>query len=250
MSEIKGTIAVTGASRGIGSAIVRNLASRGYQVACMSRKGQGIEDMTPSPQITEQLKNYACDVTEEQSIINALRAVRADSEKLVGLVNNAGIYIPGRSAHYTTEKFRQVFHTNVEAVFSACREIYPYLKTEGGGTIVNIGSFYDRLAVAYNTAYAASKAAVGSLTRSLAAEWASDHIRVLNVAPGYIATDLNKKERETEAFMTYLKTNIPVGRAGDPDEVAQLVGTLFDDNIGFLTGETLYIDGAQGTKLA
>ena len=57
---------------------------------------------------------------------------------------------------------------------------------------------------------------------------------MLNVAPGYIATDLNKKERETEAFMTYLKTNIPVGRAGDPDEVAQLVGTLFDDNIGFL----------------
>ena len=250
MNKKNGTIIVTGASRGIGSAIVRDIALRGYHVACLSRKGIGIEDVEVDDEIASQLTHYTCDVTDEGSIISAFKAVNDNVGNITGLINNAGIYTPGRSENYSSDKLRNIFQTNTESVFIACREVHPYLKDNGGGTIINIGSFYDRVAAAYNTAYCASKAAVASISRCLAVEWAKDDIRVLNIGPGYIATDLNKKERETESFMAYLRDSIPVGRAGEPSEVAKLVGTLIEDDIQFLTGETIYIDGGQGTKLA
>ena len=250
MKKQNGTIIVTGASRGIGSAIVRDIAHRGYHVACLSRKGIGVEDTAIPDQIASQLSHYICDVTDEKSIVDAFTAVDKGPGNIIGLINNAGIYTPGRSENYSSDKLRNIFQTNTESVFIACREIYPYLKKNGAGTIINIGSFYDRVAAAYNTAYCASKAAVASISRCLAVEWAKDGIRVLNIGPGYIATDLNKKERETEVFMDYLRTSIPVGRAGEPSEVAKLVGSLIEDDIQFLTGETIYIDGGQGTKLA
>ena len=128
----------------------------------------------------------------------------------------------------------------------ASREVYPHLKRAGGGLIVNIGSFFDKMGVARTVAYCASKAAIGAITRCLAVEWAKDNIRVMDVAPGYIATDLNAEFREKEAVMRWIERRIPVRRPGKPEEVAKLVGTLFKSDIGFLSGETIYIDGGQG----
>jgi NAD(P)-dependent dehydrogenase (short-subunit alcohol dehydrogenase family) len=134
---------------------------------------------------------------------------------------------------------------NTTAVFVACREVYPHLKAAEEGLIVNIGSFFDKMGVPDNVAYCASKAAVGAITRSLAAEWAKDGIRVLDVAPGYIETDLNRDYLAKEKVRAWLARRIPVGRPGRPEEVARLVGLLFAEKIGFLTGETIYLDGAQ-----
>jgi NAD(P)-dependent dehydrogenase (short-subunit alcohol dehydrogenase family) len=131
-------------------------------------------------------------------------------------------------------------------VFVACREIYPHLKAAGGGTIVNVGSFFDKLGVSENVAYCASKAALGALTRCLAVEWASDNIRVLDVAPGYIETDLNRDFLARDKVKAWLERRVPVGRAGTAEEVARLVGSIFFENIAFLTGETIYLDGGQG----
>ena len=130
----------------------------------------------------------------------------------------------------------------------ACRESYPHHKAAGDALIVNIGSFFDKLAVIDNLAYCASKAAVGAITRCLAAEWARDGIRVLDVAPGYIETDLNRDFLASEKTQAWLKRRIPAGRAGSPQEVARLVGALYTENIAFLTGETIYIDGGQGAN--
>ena len=138
---------------------------------------------------------------------------------------------------------------NASAVLVACREAYPYLRKSGEGLIVNIGSFFDRLAVSENLAYCASKAAVGAMTRCFASEWAKDGIRVLDVAPGYIETDLNRDFLANEKVRSWLKRRVPVGRPGSADEVARLVGALFSEKIGFLTGETIYIDGGQGGNL-
>jgi NAD(P)-dependent dehydrogenase (short-subunit alcohol dehydrogenase family) len=102
------------------------------------------------------------------------------------------------------------------------------------------------MGVARTVAYCASKAAIGAITRCLAVEWARDNIRVVDVAPGYIATDLNAEFREKEAVMRWIERRIPMQRPGKPEEVAKLVGTLFTSQIGFLTGETIYIDGGQG----
>jgi len=99
------------------------------------------------------------------------------------------------------------------------------------------------------SAYSASKAAVGAMSRCLAAEWAKDGIRVLDVAPGYIETDLNREDLAKEKVRKWLAKRIPVGRPGTADEVARLVGALFAEKIGFLTGSTIYIDGCQGSNL-
>ena len=117
---------------------------------------------------------------------------------------------------------------------------------EGGGVIVNIGSLFDKLGVPDNLAYCASKAAVGAMTRCMAVEWAHEGIRVINVAPGYIKTDLNRDFLAREKVHAWMQQRIPVGGPGSAGEVAKLVGALCQDQISFLTGETIYVDGAQG----
>lgn len=236
-------VAVTGASRGIGAAIVLELARRGFTVGCLSRKGRGPEQDVPAG-LAARLVNAACDVNDEASLRASLAAIVQRAGRLDGLVNNAGIHLDGRSATFETAKFDEVMDTNARAVFVACREAYAHLEREGG-TIVNIGSFFDKLGVKRNLAYCASKAAVGAITRCLAVEWAAKRIRVLNVAPGYVETDLNR-EAMRGALRPFLESRVPVGRAGTVGEVARLVASLLEEDIGYLTGETLYIDGAQG----
>jgi NAD(P)-dependent dehydrogenase (short-subunit alcohol dehydrogenase family) len=243
---VRGAIAVTGASRGIGSATARELAGRGFSVACLSRRGEGVEDAEVSSEAGARMSAYACDVTDGAAVIEALRRVVADAGALGGLVNNAGIHAEGPSQDFPMETFEQIMATNVTGTFAVSRAAFPWLLEAGGGTIVNIGSFYDRLGVRGNTAYCASKAAVGAITRCLAVEWARHDIRVLAVAPGYIETDLNREALATEKLQRYLARAIPVGRAGSAEEVGRLVGAIFAEDIPFLTAETIYLDGGQG----
>lgn len=241
-------IAVTGGSRGIGAAIVRDLAGRGLEVACLSRKGLGLEDSKPNPSLAARIHPYACDITDRGSIEAAFEAIAEHHGGLDGLVNNAGIHLDGPSAEFPADDFRKVLDTNVIGPFSVAQAAYPYLQ-QSEGLLVNIGSFYDKGGVPGNAAYCASKAAVGAVSRCLAVEWAKDGIRVLTVAPGFIATDLNRHYLEQEKFQRYLRARIPVGRPGEPSEIGQMVGALFSENMAFLTGETIYVDGGQGIGL-
>ncbi|HWM83292.1 SDR family oxidoreductase [Pseudorhodoplanes sp.] len=229
-----GTIVVTGASRGIGAVIAADLRHRGFSVAALSRSGEAASGT-----------GYRCDVTDEASLKDVIARVARDG-RIVGLVNNAGAHRATPSADLSVRELEETMRLNFTAAMVASREAYPYLKQAGGGTIVNIGSFFDKLGVAENIAYCASKAAVGALSRCLAVEWAKDSIRVLNVAPGYIETDLNRDFLAKDKVKTWLGRRVPVGRAGAAEEVARFVGTLFSDNIMFLTGETIYLDGGQG----
>lgn len=231
-----GQIIVTGASRGIGEAIAVELDRRGFAVAGLSRSGVSVVGT-----------GYACDMTDEWAIADAIAKVAAEGP-LIGLINNAGAHESKRSAELSLADFETTMRLNASAVMVACRESYPHLKAAGDALIVNIGSFFDKLAVIDNLAYCASKAAVGAITRCLAAEWARDGIRVLDVAPGYIETDLNRDFLASEKTQAWLKRRIPAGRAGSPQEVARLVGALYTENIAFLTGETIYIDGGQGAN--
>jgi NAD(P)-dependent dehydrogenase (short-subunit alcohol dehydrogenase family) len=129
----------------------------------------------------------------------------------------------------------------------ACQEVYPHLQRAGGGLVVNIRSFFDKLGVKRNLAYCASKAAVGAMTRCLAVEWAADGIRAVNVAPGYILTDLNRESMEVgRPLRSYLDKRIPAGRPGSVADVAELVAALYVHSFPYLSGETIYLDGAQG----
>lgn len=238
-------VAVTGASRGIGAAIARELAGRGHTVACLTRQGKGLE-APPAPEaLLPRLIALRCDVTDDASVRAAFDELKRRNLRLTALVNNAGVHLQERSERFPTADFAKVMATNAAGVFAVSREAFPHLKAAGGGIIVNLGSFFDRLGVPRNAAYTASKAAVAALTRCLAVEWAPQRIRVLNVAPGYIATDLNKDFLQREGVREYLSKRIPVGRPGTPEEVARLVASLLAENNPFLTGATVYLDGGQ-----
>jgi len=241
----EGVIAVTGSSRGIGAAIAVELAARGFTVACLSRGGGLPRGVPPD----ENFIRVKCDVTDEASMRAAFAAVVKETGKLTGLVNNAGVHRETKSSDLATADYEDLMRTNATSVMMTSREAYPYLKAAGGARIVNIGSFFDKIGVVHNLAYCASKAAVGAITRCLATEWARDGIAVMNVAPGFIETDLNRETLQEEKFLRWLKGRSPVGRPGTPEEVARVVASLFSDDNAFLTGETIYVDGGQGMAL-
>lgn len=238
-------VAVTGAGRGIGAAIVWELARRGFTAAALTRSGAGPEVPPEEPELAGRLLTLRADVTDEASLAAAF-ADLAGRGGLAGLVNNAGTHHVGASEDFASADFERVLAINATGVFVACREAFPHLAARGGGTIVNIGSFFDRMGVPHNTAYTASKAAVAAITRCLAVEWAPRNIRVVNVAPGYIETDLNREFLSNPKSRDYIAQRVPLRRPGSPEEVARLVGALFREDIPYLTGETIYLDGGHG----
>jgi NAD(P)-dependent dehydrogenase (short-subunit alcohol dehydrogenase family) len=157
-----GWIIVTGASRRLRAAIASDLARRGAKVAALSRSGNA----------STGLRSMARDVSDEAALAAAFDTLSKDGS-IVGIVNNAGQHRAGPSADLKTEDFESLMRLNATSVFVASRLTYPHLVKSGGGMIVNIGSFFDKLGVSENLAYSASKAAVAAITRCLAVEWVS-----------------------------------------------------------------------------
>ncbi|RDK06498.1 SDR family NAD(P)-dependent oxidoreductase [Cupriavidus lacunae] len=251
MPEFKqGTVVVTGGSRGIGASISLELARAGLHVACLSRSGELPDAGGLDTAARARLTALRCDITDAASVQAAFAAVPAlFGLQVVGLVNNAGIHLQGPSASFPIADFDRVMQTNAASLLLASQVAYPYLREAGSALIVNIGSFYDKLGVRGNVAYCASKAAVGAISRCLAVEWARDGIQVVNIAPGYIETDLNREEMNEGALQAFLKKRIPTGGPAQSADIGRLSAMLFRLPGRFLTGETIYIDGGQGMAL-
>lgn len=240
-------IVITGASRGIGAAIATALAQQGRDVICLSRSGALPAGIGATAELAARCKGLKVDVTNPQSMAAVFQQLADGGWRVKGLVNNAGMHLDGASAEVSLEHWNQVMETNTTSVVTTCQAAYPHLVNAGGGVIVNIGSFFDKLGVKRNLAYCASKAAVGAITRVLAVEWASKGIRVMNVAPGYIVTDLNADAMAPGGQLrAYLDKRIPGKEPGTAADVGALVASLFTPAGGFLSGETIYVDGAQG----
>ena len=211
-------IAVTGASRGIGAAIAAELAGRGFTVGCLKRQGRRHPEATAAPApLAKRLLNIACDVNDEASIGEGLRrARRAGGARSAGWSTTPAIRMASRAQSSPRRATRRWDgHQRALGIRCASREAYPYLFRRAGGTIVNIGSFFDKLGVKQNLAYCASKAAVGAITRCLAVEWAPKKIRVLDVAPGYIETELNAEAiEEGRAAPRFWEARVPHRRPG------------------------------------
>jgi NAD(P)-dependent dehydrogenase (short-subunit alcohol dehydrogenase family) len=235
---------ITGGSRGIGAAIVNELLHNGWTVINFTRKGLGVEEFEiPASLIAQQIP-IACDITDTQSLKNAYAKAFQITGRLDALINNAGIHREEKSHVMSDALWDEVMNTNAKAVFTSCREAFPYLIHQPASVIINIGSFFDKMGVKSNLAYCSSKAAVGAITRCLAVEWASKGIRVVDVAPGYIETALNQDAMKGP-LGDFLAKRIPRKTSGKPSEVASLVVSLLNPKMSFLTGETIYIDGAH-----
>jgi NAD(P)-dependent dehydrogenase (short-subunit alcohol dehydrogenase family) len=223
------------------------LAQQGHHVACLSRSGAMPAGADMQDEAAPRYIGLKADVTQPDGFSQALRQLAEDGWSIKGLVNNAGMHLDSASAEMPLAQWNQVMDTNATSVVTACQAAYPHLIAAGGGMIVNIGSFFDKLGVKRNLAYCASKAAVGAITRVLAVEWAGKGIRVVDVAPGYIVTDLNAEVMAPGGpLRAYLDKRIPGREPGRAADVGALVASLFTPAGGFLSGETIYVDGGQG----
>jgi NAD(P)-dependent dehydrogenase (short-subunit alcohol dehydrogenase family) len=249
-SRERGSVAVTGAARGIGRAIAFTLAAAGWRVYCLNRKTPELYGSEISRAARARLVPVSCDVSDSKSVATAFETIRQSTRTLHALVNNAGMLLGGPAETFPVPDFERVLRTNATSVFLVSQAAYSLLAAARGATIINLGSFFDRLGVKNNAAYCASKAAVGAITRCLAVEWAAQQIRVVNVAPGFVLTDINAAYLGRADIQRSMGTAMPLGRPGTTDEVAQFVASLLASALPLLTGSTLYLDGAHGLVLA
>ena len=232
---------VTGASRGIGRAIALRLAQRGARVACVATTAERAQETQAACQaFGVQSAAYGVDVSTTAAVAELVAAVQSEFGGLDILVNNAGITRDQLLLRMSEEDFDRVIDVNLKGTFNFIRAASRTLM-KSHGRIINITSVVGVTGNAGQANYAASKAGVIGLTRSVAKELASRGVCVNAIAPGFIATDMTASIDPKAALE--LKARIPLGRIGEPDEIAAAVDFLCGPGGAYITGQTLIIDG-------
>lgn len=234
---------VTGAGRGIGAAIARTLAQEGGKVVVnYSRSAEAAEQVTAEIVAAggEAIAVQA-DVADPQQVEALFKAALDRFGRVDILVNNAGITRDKLLLRMSVEDWDAVLNTNLRGAFLCVKAIAPLLLKQKGGVIVNVGSVIGKVGAAGQINYSASKAGLVGLTKSTAKELGSRNIRVNAVAPGFIETDMTEALKP-EAREAALK-QIPLGRLGTAEDVAQVVAFLCSDAAAYIQGEVIAIDG-------
>jgi len=246
MSEMANTpqqvALVTGASRGIGRAIALALAQAGQRVVGTATSESGAAGISAALAPFGG-RGIVLDVTDGPALQAAVEGIVAAEGALHVLVNNAGITRDTLSMRMRDEDWDAVLDTNLKAVFRACRAVSRPMMKQRYGRIVNITSVVGASGNAGQANYAAAKAGVAGLSRALARELGSRGITVNCVAPGFIATDMT--DALPEAARTALLANIPLGRLGTPEEVAQAVAFLASPQAAYITGSEVHVNGGM-----
>lgn len=255
MIDLSGRVAVvTGGTRGIGAAIVAMCAGLGARVVFTGRDERaGSQVLGDVVAAGGQARFLQGDVTAPGFPDLLVDEVIGQEGGIDVLVNNAGILSRGDITACTDAEWAATLETNVTAVFRMCRAVVPVMRrqfaeTGRRGAIVNIASDWALVAAVDAVAYGTSKGAVAQLTRSMAADHAKDGIRVNAVCPGDTETDMLLSERgdlPRDAMLAELGRSIPLGRVGQPSEVAAAVAFLASDAAGFITGIMLPVDGGH-----
>jgi acetoacetyl-CoA reductase len=231
---------VTGGSRGIGAAISVALKNAGYTVAA---NYAGNDEAAAAFTAETGIKAYKWSVADYEACAAGIAAVEADLGPVEVLVNNAGITRDAPFHRMTPQQWREVIDTNLTGVFNMTHGVWNGMRDRKFGRIITISSVNGQKGQFAQANYSASKAGDIGFSRALAQEGARSNITVNVVAPGYIATDMvmavPEKVRES------IIAQIPVGRLGEPDEIARAVAFLASDAAGFITGSTISANGGQ-----
>ena len=239
------TALVTGASRGLGKAIAVALANAEASVALVSRDEAKLDDVAKEIRDAGgRAEVFAADVTDESQVMGVRDAFAAKfGPKLGILVNNAGINIRKQITDFTLAEWNSVMNSNLTSVFLFCRAFVPMMKGDGYGRIINMTSMMSHISLPGRTAYSASKTALLGLNRALALELAADQITVNGISPGVCDMEINVPLMQNAELRAQFLGKIPLGRWGQPDEIAGLALYLCSEAAGYITGTDIVIDG-------
>jgi NAD(P)-dependent dehydrogenase (short-subunit alcohol dehydrogenase family) len=237
------TALITGASSGLGKHFAKTLSAAGASVILSARRIDNLEAL--KNEIGDKAISIPLDVTSTESVEHLVKEIRNTTGSVDILVNNAGISDPRRFKDLTEESWNYVLETNLNGAFRMAKAITDiFLEDKKGGSIINIASILG-LRVGLNlTSYAAAKAGLVQLTKSMALELARSNIRVNAIAPGYILTEINNDFFDTEEGQGYIKS-IPMRRLGLESELDGILLLLASDASSFMTGSIIPVDGGH-----
>ena len=235
------TALVTGGTKAIGAAIAREFLTFGAQVCIVARSGEDIQAMQEEE--GEKLTGIQQDLSHKDAFTNIIDYAEKQFGKLDILVNNVGMNIRKKTEAYSREEYEQILHTNLSSAFEMSRHALPLLKKSGAGSIVNVSSVAGQKHLKTGSVYGMTKAAMIQLTKNLACEWAEDNIRVNAIAPWYIRTPLANEVLKNKTYYDEVISRTPMGKVGDPEDVASLAAYLCMPAAKFITGQCISVDG-------
>ncbi len=237
------TALITGASRGIGKSIAELFCHMGIHVAGISRNITPINEIQISSTNAGSIKGYSCDIANGESVKETVSKVLEDLGRIDILVNNAGITKDTLLARMTEEQWDDVMAVNLKGAFNCIRHVIRPMLKQKFGRIINLGSVVGIMGNKGQANYVASKAGLMGLTKSSAQELAKRNITANCIAPGFIKTDMT--EKLSKDVKSQMKISIPMGRFGTPQDVASLALFLASDEAGYITGQTITVDGGM-----
>ena len=244
---------ITGSSKGIGKAIAMEFANAGYSVIINARNEeelkQAAEDISNSVKDRERIMPIPGDISQEPVCISLIESAIKQFGRIDVLVNNAGIGGESKKIHELTEKdWDEVIDVNLKGAFLCTREAVKNMMKKRGSnnnnySIINISSVHEQTPHPESAPYSASKGGMQMLTKTIALELADKGIRVNGIAPGAIATDMNKEVLENQEEKEKKEQGIPVHRIGQPEEIAKVALFLASEDASYVAGTTIYVDG-------
>lgn len=242
MFSLKGKVAlVTGAAKGNGKAIALGLLNAGAFVYFVDILDVGFKN-------NKNAKFIKADITKNEDVKKIFFQILKEQKKLDILVNNAGITIGEPSELYSSENWEKNYQVNLKAAFLMSQEAAKTMIKQKLGTIINITSLGAEQGFSNNPAYVAFKGGLKQLTKALAMDWAKYNIRVNNLCPGYIKTDMTKKSWSDQNLRKKRTERTMLGRWGKPDDLAGPAVFLASDAASYITGQDLYVDGGWLSK--
>jgi len=232
---------VTGGGSGIGKAIAAAFVREGAKVAICGRNARRL--VQAASEIGPQCLALTADVSRSDEITRVVKQTLEEFERLDILVNNAGILLAGTAESLTDEQWEQTFNTNVRGVWQLSRAALPHMRKAGSGSIINIASVLSSLGARNRVAYAASKGAVLAMTRAMALDQAEDNIRINCICPGIVETEMVAAFNLDDNARQQRMAAHPMGRFGQPEDIAGLAVFLASDEARWITGAAFPADG-------